>query len=127
MITHKIDAVEMLNRLHAQHGKGLFQLIDETYQRMIEDDRFFCDDLGCGVDMVYEPTTEENTILHGPVWTYFADHDFFTRGTELSHRERAKQRDEDDELEDYELEFTHDLAELLLVLDGQVSFEVEVE
>jgi len=117
---YKIDAVVMLNSLYAQHGEALFPLIEDTFAAMNETNNFFCDGLGWQVDMVYDPTTEEDSLLPGPVWDFFASFEFFVESSESEHRERQK-RMGDEDAEDYMLVFTCDVAELLLVIDGQVD------
>lgn len=121
-MTYKIDVVETLTRLYQQHGDSLFPLIDETFELMNGDaqERFFVDVLSMDIDLAYEPATEGESLLPKPVWSYFAGHDFFADQTYLKHRESWKGSSEEEE---YMLDFSHDLGELLLVLDGQVSLE----
>lgn len=123
----KVNAVEELSGLYAQKGDGLFEEIETTYKAMVEfaGERFFVDGQGGTVWLEYEPTTRNETKLPGPVWDYFARNQEMVNGADfLSEitQECVGDDEEGDAIygEDV-LELSQDLAEVLLVMRGDLK------
>jgi hypothetical protein len=118
MKKYKIDVVAMLNRLHVQYGEDLSPLLVGMQAVMNRTNNLFCDGLANQVEMIYQPTTEGLTLLPAPVWAAFNEHplDWFVTW----ERPEGEGGDEDDNVE-LLMDFSTDLAELLLIVDGQVD------
>lgn len=123
----KVNAVEELAGLYAQKGDGLFAEIEATYKAMVEfaGERFFVDGQGGTVLLEYEPTTRNETKLPGPVWDYFASNQEMVNGadflSEVTQEYVGDDEDGDAIYGEDVLELSQDLAEVLLVMRGDLQ------
>lgn len=117
---YSFDLEREFCNLHDIHGKALFALIEKTTEEMSNDDqeRFFVDDLSQRIELVYEPTDRESTKLPLEVFDYFSSAKEGSAGAfyRYDHLEDAP---EDTGVS--QLNFSHDVAELLAVLTNQVQ------
>lgn len=117
---YSFDLAKEFCNLHNKHGNALFAMIEEVTDKMSNDDqeRFFVDDLSQRIALAYEPTDRDSTQLPLEVFDYFRNAKEASAGAfyRYDHLE-----DDPADTEVRELEFSHDVGELLAVLTHQVQ------